>query len=94
MYEYNVPLDERIRLPDDPAKLFPLTIGMLGDLAVRINNGNASEEEIQTVRESLPFSARFFDAYIQTRLNQGVDAYLYLLGSAAYYLCKFPRSYP
>lgn len=92
MYEYNVPLEEHIRLPDDPAKLFPLTIGMLGDLAARISDGGATDEEIQTLRESLPFSARFFDAYIEARLSPDNEMYVRLLGSAAYYLCDLPGS--
>ena len=32
MYEYNVPLDEHITLRGNPAQLFSLTIGILGDL--------------------------------------------------------------
>src|ERR1051325_1760606 len=92
MYEYNVPLEDHIRLPDDPAKLFSLTIGMLGDLAAGINDGGATEDEIQTLRESLPFSARFFDAYIESHLSLENEMYVRLLGSAAYYLCDFPGS--
>lgn len=92
MYEYNVPLVDHIRLPDDPAKLFPLTIGMLGDIAARINDGNATDEEIQDLRKSIPFSARFFDAYIEARLSPENEIYVRLLGSTAYYLCDLPGS--
>ena len=92
MYEYNVPLADHIAVPVDPARLFSLTIGLLGDLAAEINNGTATEEEVQELRDSLPFSARFFDAYVETRLNQEINAYVQLLGSAAYYLCNLPGS--
>jgi len=92
MYEYNVPLEEHIKLPDDPAKLFSLTIGMLGDIAARINDENATDVEIQELRENLPFSARFFDAYIEARLNPENEMYVRLLCCAAYYLCDLPGS--
>lgn len=94
MYEYNVPLDDHIEIPagTNPDKLFPLTIGLLGDIAARINLGDQATEEVKELRQSLPFSARFFDAFIQTRLNQDIDTYLLLLGSAAYYLCDLPGS--
>lgn len=90
MYEYNVPLEEHIVLRADPTALFPLTIGILGDIAARINDGDATIEEIHALRESLPFSARFFDAFIETKLNVNGDPYIRLLGSAAYFLCDLP----
>ncbi|HEY9711156.1 MAG TPA: DEAD/DEAH box helicase, partial [Oculatellaceae cyanobacterium] len=92
MYEYNVPLEEHITLRGNPAQLFPLTIGILGDLSARINDGNATYEEIQDLRNNLPFSARFFDAYIEAQLSQADEMYVRLLGSAAYYLCDLPGS--
>ena len=93
MYEFAVPLEDHIELKADPAGLFPLTIGILGDIAARINDGDAGEGgEIQALRESLPFSARFFDAFIETRLSQENNPYVRLLGSAAYYLCDSPGS--
>lgn len=92
MYEYNVPLDDHIAIPSDPARLFILTIGMLGDLAARINDGTATEEEFNKLRNYIPFSARFFDTFVNTKLNQELDSYFLLLGSAAYYLCDMPGS--
>jgi len=64
---------------------------MLGDLAAKINDGDATEE-IPELRSSLPFSARFFDAFIEARLSPENDLYVRLLGSAAYYLCDLPGS--
>ena len=92
MYEYNVPLEDHIDLKADPSRLFPLTIGMLGDLAAKINDGDATEEEILELRSSIPFSARFFDAFIEARLSPENDLYVRLLGSTAYYLCNLPGS--
>lgn len=60
MYEYNVPLDEHIDLTADPTRnptrLFPLTIGMLGDIAAKINAGETAIDDIQELRDSLPYS--------------------------------------
>ena len=92
MYEYNVPLEDHIAIPSDPARLFILTIGLLGDLAARINDGTATEQEFSELQSNLPFSARFFDTYVKTKLNQEIDSYVLLLGSAAYYLCDMPGS--
>jgi len=94
MYEYNVPLEDHIEIPTgtNPERLFPLSIGLLGDIAARINSGDQAAEEIIELRQSIPFSARFFDAFVQTRLNQEINTYLLLLGSAAYYLCDLPGS--
>ena len=44
------------------------------------------------MRTSLLFSARFFDSYLQSKLNEILDPYLVLLGSASYYLCDLPGS--
>jgi POLQ-like helicase len=92
MYEYNVPLEEHIRLTDDPAKLFRLTIGILGDLSVAINSGNATNEYILEMRDSLRFSAQFFNAFIESHLGLENELFISLLGSTAYYLCDLPGS--
>jgi hypothetical protein len=92
MYEYDVPAEYHIDIPRDPTYLFPLSIGMLGDVAVEINNGVESVEKIREIKENLPFSAHFFDAYVQTRLNSEVDYYLLAIGSTAYYLSDLPGS--
>ena len=90
MYEYDVPEEEHISVT--PSRLLPLSIGMLGDLAARINSGHTAPEQIQALRNSLPFSARFFDAYVQTRIDSEIGPYLLALGSSAYYLSKLPGS--
>ena len=40
MYEYGIPEEHHIQIFRDPARLFPLTIGILGDLAAQINGEN------------------------------------------------------
>lgn len=91
MYEYGVPQPYHIKIPRDPSRLFTLAIGMLGDLAVMINTGQSGPEYAE-LTENLRFSAYFFDSYCESKLNQDLDPYLFLLGSASYYLCDLPGS--
>ncbi len=91
MYEYAVDEAHHIEIKRDPARLFSLTIGLLGDLAATTNaqrKDTASDE----MRRVLQFSARFFDAYLESRLGKEADPYLLLLGAASYYLCDLPGS--
>lgn len=95
MYEYGVPEKDHIKIPEnrDPADLFPLSIGMLGDLAASINEGESfTEETIESMQKELIFAANFFDKYIASRLNEDLNPELLLLGSASYYLANFAGS--
>ncbi|NDV18764.1 DEAD/DEAH box helicase [Pseudodesulfovibrio sp. JC047] len=92
MIEYNVPEeDQQINLAVHPSMLFPLSIGLLGDLAASINEERPGEL-VSEVREHLIFSAKFFDAYMQSNMHGELKDYLVLLGSASYYLCDLPGS--
>jgi POLQ-like helicase len=92
MLEYGVPQEHHIKITQDPAKLFTLSIGLLGDLAAGINREELQPDALADLRNNLLFSARFFDAYLQSKLNEMLDPYLALLGSASYYLCDLPGS--
>ena len=93
MIEYHVPeKDQKINITTDPARLFTLSIGLLGDLAAAINRGESLPPFIAELRKNLLFSARFFDSYLQSKLDETLDPYLALLGSASYYLCDLPGS--
>lgn len=92
MYEYDIPEQHHIQIDIDPSKLFSLTIGILGDLAAQINSENPNQTLLNELTDNLQFSARFFDAYLQSRLHRELDPYLVLLGSASYYLCGLPGS--
>lgn len=92
MLEYGVPEAHHIKITQDPAKLFTLSISLLGDLAAGINREELQPDALAELRNSLLFSARFFDAYLQAKLNQSLDPYLVLLASASYYLCDLPGS--
>ena len=92
MLEYGVPEEHHIKITQDPAKLFTLSIGLLGDLAAAINRVEPDPDSLAELKTNLLFSARFFDSYLQSRLNATLDPYLVLLGSASYYLCDLPGS--
>ncbi|HCG7257101.1 TPA: DEAD/DEAH box helicase [Vibrio parahaemolyticus] len=92
MLEYSVPEEHHIKITQDPAKLFTISIGLLGDLAAAINRGEPDPDPLTELKTNLLFSARFFDSYLQTKLNETLDPYLVLLGSASYYLCDLPGS--
>ena len=92
MLEYGVPEEHHIKITQDPAKLFTISIGLLGDLAAAINREEPDPGPLTELRTNLLFSARFFDSYLQSKLNETLDPYLVLLGSASYYLCDLPGS--
>lgn len=92
MLEYSVPEEHHIKIIQDPAKLFSLSIGLLGDLAAAINRDEPDPDSLSGLKTNLLFSARFFDSYLQSKLNETLDPYLILLGSASYYLCELPGS--
>ena len=88
MFEYSIPSEDHIKIDKDPAQLFSLTIGMLGDVAARMNH---NEENIDSSK-NLQFSARFFNAYLEGEFHTGMDTYLLLMASAAFYLSNVPGS--
>ena len=92
MLEYGVPGEHHIKITQDPAKLFTISIGLLGDLAAAINREEPDPGSLSELSTNLLFSARFFDSYLQSKLNETLDPYLVLLGSASYYLCDLPGS--
>lgn len=92
MLEYGIPEEHHIKITQDPAKLFTISIGLLGDLAAAINREKPDPGSLSDMRSNLLFSARFFDSFLQSKLNETLDPYLVLLGSASYYLCDLPGS--
>ena len=93
MIEYHVPEEyQDIDLSLHPNRLFTLSIGLLGDLAAAINREELDPDSLAELKTNLLFSARFFDSYLQSKLNETHDPYLVLLGSAPYYLCDLPGS--
>jgi hypothetical protein len=94
MHEYNIPEEyHEIDNTADPSKLFLLTIGILGE-AYRFLDVSDSDKvsPLKESRESLQFAAKFFDSYIQSKIDNDLDPYLLLLGSVSYYVCGLPGS--
>lgn len=92
MFEYGLPESEHIRVPQDPARLLRLAVGMLGDLAAAVSRNGTDAARVTELSSSLQFAARYFDAYAASRLAQTRDAHLLVLASATYYLCDLPGS--
>ncbi|GMO32418.1 MAG: hypothetical protein Ta2B_13310 [Termitinemataceae bacterium] len=91
MLEFNVPEQyQDIDMKTNPNKLFPLTIGLLGDYVYAINQSDTSQEARISLQNNLRFASRFFDSYLQSDLDTTLDAYLIIIGSATYYLCAQP----
>ncbi|MFG6116952.1 DEAD/DEAH box helicase [Halobacillus sp. MO56] len=92
MYEYGIPDKDHINMSRDPNELFSLTIGMLGDLAAKINNGGIEKEILNEQQKNLQFSAHFFDTFNESKIQHDIEEYLLLLGSASYFLCDLHGS--
>lgn len=92
MFEYAVLKEHHIKITQDPAKLFTISIGILGDLAASINREESTLNELEEMKNSLLFSANFFDSYLHSKLNETLDPYVILIGSSSYYLCDLPGS--
>src|SRR5258708_5984233 len=102
MHEFRVAPQDFIELPRDPAILFALAIGILGDVAAGIADGLREGAEVRGIDplpaplgwgerdpsplEGLGFSSVFFDAFLNSRLDTTITAEFSLLCASAYYL--------
>lgn len=102
MHEFRVAPEHFIELYRDPAMLFDLAVGILGDVAAVTadrfcgvealegldwNVAPASwETEELSVSEGLRFASGFFDAYLNAKLDGTISTEFSLLCAAAYYL--------
>lgn len=89
MYEFNIPLEDHIEVTVNVTDLFDITIGMVGDLSYLIN----TQENVQDSEyHKILFSAQYFDALLNSKLEPSLSFYLKILGSASYVLAGFPGS--
>lgn len=73
--------------------LFILTIALLGDYSAKFcNNDNNEKDSLNELKDNLVFSAQFFDAYLNAKLQDENRDYYIIMGSAAYYLCDYMGS--
>ena len=91
MYEYSIPREHHIVIPEHPEELFPLAIGLLGDASAATENA-LSPDMLREDSEALRFAAQFFDSYSQAKFSPTLEQYLLLVGAAAFYLCSLPGS--
>tara|TARA_R110002033_G_C3890919_1_gene238827 strand:- start:197 stop:3313 length:3117 start_codon:yes stop_codon:yes gene_type:complete len=94
MYEFGVEEEHHINLTIEPQKLLLLTIGILGDLsaleASHLVLGD--NEEYLALKNQLIDVSQYFDSLNNSKLESSSYDYLYLLGSASYYLADMPGS--
>lgn len=93
MYEYSVPEENRIHINKEKIKdLFILTIALLGDYAANFYKEVDTENQLIDLKNNLVFSAQFFDAYLNAKLQDIDKDYYIIMGSSAYYLCDYMGS--
>ena len=93
MYEYSVPEENRIHINKEKIKdLFILTIALLGDYAANFYKEVDTENQLTDLKNNLVFSAQFFDAYLNAKLQDSDRDYYIIMGSSAYYLCDYMGS--
>lgn len=87
MYEYDVPLTDHITIIDDLNSLYDITIGIIGEYVSEYTIlGN------DIFNSGILFSAKYFDALMNTDIDDEDAVYCRLLGAAAFYLNGFPGS--
>jgi superfamily II DNA/RNA helicase len=97
MHEFRVAEEDFVRIPKDPQTLFSLAIGILGDGAAAIADHFISpdkasgrpmtwSEEDGSLTEMIGFSATFFDAYLEARLDGIITTEFSVLCAGSYYL--------
>jgi hypothetical protein len=92
MYEFDVPAEEHIDLPQSPDQLFALAVGLLGDAAAAIADMSPDVERDPVTPDALTFAGIYFDAYLQSRLGDFAHLEFPILASACYYLADNPGS--
>jgi hypothetical protein len=95
MYELGLSEDLHIEVPEntEPQELFILTVGTLGDVAAIISNSDDINVSLSSaILEDLNFSARFFDAFLESGFDDNLSYKTILLAASAYYLARRPGS--
>src|SRR5579872_2563810 len=88
MHEFRVAPDDFIVLPRDPAKLFALAVGLLGDVAATVAEVLPDAEALLDTLpippswgeggplpiDGLRFASVFFDAFLNARLDDSITS--------------------
>lgn len=95
MFELGLPESLHIAVPEEsePQELFVLTVGTLGDVAEIVSEAENVDIPLPaTTIEEIGFSARFFDAFLESRFSEGIARDTTLLAASAYYIARRPGS--
>ncbi|MBV4452932.1 MULTISPECIES: DEAD/DEAH box helicase [Pseudomonas] len=93
LYEFGIEEQFHLDMTQDPKRLILLTIGILGELsAVEARSPGTADSYKQELQEQLVHVGQYFESLTTSRVTSGVDEYLTLLSSAAYYLADMPGS--
>lgn len=93
MYEYNVPPNIHIIVPDEVNDLILLCIGIIGDIANDIWDIKHAPVVLSLEKEKqLYFTSKFFDSYFHSKLSEEMNPYYILLGAVSYYFSNMNGS--
>lgn len=93
LQEFSVPSEYHMPMEGDPRRLLVATIGMLGELAaIEARLDDSRENDRAQLKEQLILVGQYFDALNESKLAEDLNAYLRVLGAAAYYLADMPGS--
>lgn len=95
MHEFRVAQEDFIEIRRDPASLYSLAVGILGDAAGAIadhfidptisDRPDTWADDIVTT-DNVRFAATFFDSYLDSKLDESISVEFSLLCASAYYL--------
>lgn len=97
MHEFRVAPEDFIEIRRDPATLYSLAVGILGDAAGAIANHFINPAvsdrpdtwaEDVTIIDNVRFAATFFDSYLESKLDESISVEFSLLCASAYYLSE------
>ena len=93
LQEFSIPSEYHMPLGDDPRRLLVATIGILGELAaIEARLDDSRESYRAQLKDQLVLVGQYFDALTESKLAEDLNAYLRVLGAAAYYLADMPGS--
>ncbi|MCO7535191.1 DEAD/DEAH box helicase [Pseudomonas sp. s4] len=93
LYEFGIEEQFHLDMAQDPRRLVLLTIGILGELsAAEARSPGSVDSYKQELQEQLVLVGQYFESLTTSKITSGIDEYLTILSSAAYYLADMPGS--
>jgi len=82
-----------IAVEDSANELLLIAISAIGNISAEVLNENNPYRIISAEKKAeLEFASRYFDAFLQSKLEPSYPQYYLLLGAVAYYLCDYTGS--